>query len=313
MRANELDWDTYAAQTAARASYERGSREPSPEQFNTRVADAGSHLHAAPTELNREYLLDEGYAPQLDRRGVQLGGRRGRAVPRPRRRPGAVRDLPGAGERPVHPVLRPPAREHHRRVPVPGADDRPWSTCSRTATASCSSGCSAPSPRSSGSGWSRGSQGCMERYGERFVTSPVWESYAQVVLAMQHCAVIATDSGSIQEEANILEVPCVTLRFGSDRGRVTARRRQLPGPARRQPDGRQRGAPRLLPRRPAPVGAGLPLGRLPDARRRRRATAAGRGHAAVLRGMALRAHARAMTPSSAVEVSRSLRGITRTV
>ena len=42
--------------------------------------------------------------------------------------------------------------------------------------------------------------------------------WLHVVLAMQHCAVIATDSGSIQEEANILEVPCVTLRFGSDRG-----------------------------------------------------------------------------------------------
>ena len=64
MRTDSIDWETYADQTAARASYERGSREPSPEQFNTRVADAGSHLHAAPTELNREYLIDEGYAPQ---------------------------------------------------------------------------------------------------------------------------------------------------------------------------------------------------------------------------------------------------------
>ena len=35
---------------------------------------------------------------------------------------------------------------------------------------------------------------------------------------MRECAVVATDSGSMQEEMNILGIPCVTLRFGSDRG-----------------------------------------------------------------------------------------------
>ena len=41
--------------------------------------------------------------------------------------------------------------------------------------------------------------------------------HLDVVAAMSMCAVIVTDSGSIVEEANVLEVPCVTLRFGSDR------------------------------------------------------------------------------------------------
>ena len=47
--------------------------------------------------------------------------------------------------------------------------------------------------------------------------SDAWGSYLDVVAAMSMCAVIVTDSGSIVEEANVLQVPCVTLRFGSDR------------------------------------------------------------------------------------------------
>ena len=55
------------------------------------------------------------------------------------------------------------------------------------------------------------------RYGDALITTPVWDSYLDVVAAMSMCAVIVTDSGSIVEEANVLQVPCVTLRFGSDR------------------------------------------------------------------------------------------------
>ena len=55
------------------------------------------------------------------------------------------------------------------------------------------------------------------RYGNALISTPVWDSYLDVVAAMAMCAVIVTDSGSIVEEANVLEVPCVTLRFGSDR------------------------------------------------------------------------------------------------
>jgi UDP-N-acetylglucosamine 2-epimerase (non-hydrolysing) len=50
-----------------------------------------------------------------------------------------------------------------------------------------------------------------------FVLSPVWPEYRDVIAAMSRAAVCATDSGSMQEEMNILGVPCVTLRFGSDR------------------------------------------------------------------------------------------------
>jgi len=50
-----------------------------------------------------------------------------------------------------------------------------------------------------------------------FIYSPVWPQYTDVIAAMNKAAVCATDSGSMQEEMNVLGVPCVTLRYGSDR------------------------------------------------------------------------------------------------
>jgi UDP-N-acetylglucosamine 2-epimerase (non-hydrolysing) len=61
--AGRFDAEDYAACLRDPATYERGSREPFPEQFNTRVSDAGSGYHAAAVELNRLALVDEGFPP----------------------------------------------------------------------------------------------------------------------------------------------------------------------------------------------------------------------------------------------------------
>lgn len=50
-----------------------------------------------------------------------------------------------------------------------------------------------------------------------FVLTEVWPEYGDVIAVMSKAAVCATDSGSMQEEMNVLGVPCVTLRYGSDR------------------------------------------------------------------------------------------------
>jgi UDP-N-acetylglucosamine 2-epimerase (non-hydrolysing) len=54
-------------------------------------------------------------------------------------------------------------------------------------------------------------------YPDDFIYSDVWPYYRDVIAAMLECSAVATDSGSMQEEMNVLGVPCVTLRYGSDR------------------------------------------------------------------------------------------------
>jgi UDP-N-acetylglucosamine 2-epimerase (non-hydrolysing) len=57
----------------------------------------------------------------------------------------------------------------------------------------------------------------LEKKFKNFVHSPVWPEYGDVMAAMSRSAVCATDSGSMQEEMNAMDIPCVTMRFGSDR------------------------------------------------------------------------------------------------
>jgi UDP-N-acetylglucosamine 2-epimerase (non-hydrolysing) len=52
---------------------------------------------------------------------------------------------------------------------------------------------------------------------ENVVVSDVWPNYLDVVAAMSKATLCVTDSGSMQEEMHIMNVPCVTIRYGTDR------------------------------------------------------------------------------------------------
>lgn len=55
-----------------------------------------------------------------------------------------------------------------------------------------------------------------KKYKNLFYSSVI-PSYADTIAIMKKCIIVATDSGSIQEETNMLGIPGIVLRFNSDR------------------------------------------------------------------------------------------------
>ena len=54
-------------------------------------------------------------------------------------------------------------------------------------------------------------------YQDTFAYGPALAHHHEVMDMITNAGTVMTDSGSMQEEANIVGVPCVTVRFGSDR------------------------------------------------------------------------------------------------
>lgn len=198
-----------------RGNWERGSLEPFPEQFNTRASEAATGLHLAPVELDREFLLSEGF-PE-DRIAVV-----GNSVVDATRE--AVEQADAATVFARHPVLADGNFVRfciHRRENC--ASERRFRAIFGAMKALIEEG------RTVLLISLFQTESAIDRFGlreeivrlakdhPRFVYSPVWPEYRDVIAAMSRAAVCATDSGSMQEEMNVLGVPCVTLRYGSDR------------------------------------------------------------------------------------------------
>lgn len=198
-----------------RKNWKRGSLEPYPEQFNTRCSECATGVHLAPVELDREFMLSEGFPED---RIFVVGNSVADAITEAQER---------AGESNVfsrHPALAGGDFVRfciHRRENCLSA--LRFGAIYAALKALVLEGRTVLLINMNQT------KMAFERFGLRdevqtlakthpnFVFSDVWPEYRDVIAAMSKASVCATDSGSMQEEMNAMGIPCVTLRFGSDR------------------------------------------------------------------------------------------------
>jgi len=189
------------------------SREPFPEQLDTRGSDAASDLYFAATELNRKNLLNEGFSKER----IFVTGNT------------SVDAAIWASKKPNADALKFFA-SHGIDFSLPTIY---FSIHRRETTISKERFCAAANVAFSLSEkgycvvWSirPGTKAALKQYGLEAEMKkhpnlhPIEEipSYSHIVHLMQKCRFVCTDSGSMQEETAALHVPCITVRFVTDR------------------------------------------------------------------------------------------------
>jgi len=222
----KFDFNTYLDMLSRRENYEAGSLEPYPEQFNTRCADAGTGLFCAPVELNADFLYSEGFPED---RIFVCGNSVGDAVEIARK------EAKKSNIFEKYPILQEGFVRFcvHRRENC--ISQKRFTTIFNAIKKIVEKGrnvlfISLFATEAAIDNF--GLRGEMEKLQKKknFIYSKVWPFYHDVIAAMEKCSVCATDSGSMQEEMNIMKIPCVTLRFGSDRPETFLAGCNMPAP-----------------------------------------------------------------------------------
>jgi len=198
-----------------RKNWERGSLEPYPEQFNTRCSEAATGVHLAPIDLDREFMLSEGFPSD---RIFVVGNSVVDAVAEAMTRIGqsTVFDR--------YPMLAGGDFVRfcvHRRENC--GSDRRFTALYNAMVSLIKDGRNVllitmiqTEKAFERLGLKQEVEALAKKHAN-FIYSPVWSEYRDVMAVMAKASVCATDSGSMQEEMNAMGVPCVTFRFGSDR------------------------------------------------------------------------------------------------
>lgn len=211
-----FNWDNYYKSLQKFDIYERWSIEPYPEQFDTRAIEWSTWLFAAPVELYNETLLQEGFpkehikvvwntiadAIEISRKKINNSK--------------AFEIYPNMKDKPfifitIH--RRENTEKKERFLAIYNwikklIEDGVyvcflWLYASEFAIDNY---------------WLREDiEKLKEKYKENFAYWPALAHHAEVIDMISKAWAVVTDSGSMQEEANIVWVPCVTVRFWSDR------------------------------------------------------------------------------------------------
>ncbi len=216
-KAGNFNWEEYYRAQQVRDNFELGSMEPFPEQYNTRVSEPASGYHAAPVELVKDFILSEGFDPAT----VEVVGNTVADATKL-----AIADSDKSTIFEKYPQLengkfvrfcihrRENTQDEHRFTVLIDAME----TLVRSGEHVLLISLFGTEQAIDAFGLRQRIEDLVNEFPETFIYSDVWPYYRDVVAAMRKCAAVATDSGSMQEEMNILGIPCVTLRFGTDRG-----------------------------------------------------------------------------------------------
>ena len=212
----KFDWEKYYKWLQDFDLYETGSIEPYPEQFDTRSIEASTGLFAAPVELYRKTLKKEWFPKDHIK---VVGNTVVDAIEISRKKldsSKAFEKFPNMKWKPflfitIH--RRENTEKKERFLVIYYAIKKLienwvyvcflWLYASEFAIDNY--------------GLREDIEKLKKKYPDNFAYGPALAHHTEVIDMISQAGAVVTDSGSMQEEANIVWVPCVTVRFGSDR------------------------------------------------------------------------------------------------
>lgn len=212
----KFDWKKYYKSLQDFSIYERWSIEPYPEQFCTRAIEGSTWFFAAPVDLYKKTLIDEWFPTEHIKvvwntiaDAIEISKQK---IPNSK----AFDKFPNMKDKPfifitIH--RRENTQKKERFLVIYNAIKKlveDWVYV-------CFLGLYA-SEFAIDSFWLRKDiEELKKKYKKNFAYGPALAHHCEVIDMISKAWAVVTDSWSMQEEANIVWVPCVTVRFGSDR------------------------------------------------------------------------------------------------
>ncbi|MDD2871951.1 MAG: UDP-N-acetylglucosamine 2-epimerase [Candidatus Gracilibacteria bacterium] len=212
----KFDWNDYYKNLQDFSIYETGSIEPYPEQFDTRAIEGSTGMFAAPVELYRTTLEKEGFPKEHIK---VVGNTVADAIKISKQKIGeskAFEHFPNMKGKDfifitIH--RRENTEKKERFLVIYNAIKK----LIQDGVYVCFLGLYASEFAIDNYGLRADIEQLKEKHKENFAYGPALAHHAEVIDMISKAGAVVTDSGSMQEEANIVGVPCVTIRFGSDR------------------------------------------------------------------------------------------------
>ncbi|MFK7780412.1 MAG: UDP-N-acetylglucosamine 2-epimerase [Candidatus Gracilibacteria bacterium] len=212
----KFDWKKYYNSLQDFKIYETGSIEPYPEQFDTRGIGASTGLFAVPVELYRKTLKNEGFPEEHIK---VVGNTVVDAIEISKQKidnSKAFEIFPNMKGKDflfitIH--RRENTEKKERFMVIYNAIKK----LIENGVYVCFLGLYASEFAIDNYGLREDIELLKEKYSKNFAYGPALAHHAEVIDMINKAGAVVTDSGSMQEEANIIGVPCVTVRFGSDR------------------------------------------------------------------------------------------------